>query len=58
MLLLKSAKITWNPTAMGAASRVVKTSIRVSLGLGTSLGRYNIVSDKNIGSRGLDLVVY
>jgi len=50
--------MTWNPTAIGVALRVARTSIRVSLGSGTFLGRCDIVSDKNISSRGLDLVVY
>ena len=49
--------MTWNPTAIGAALRVVRTAIRVSLGLKT-LERYNIVGDKNISSKGLDLVIY
>ena len=57
-LLSKSVEMTWNLTVMGAALRVTRMAIRVSLGLGTSLGRYNIVNNKNIGSRGLDLVVY
>ena len=43
---------------MGAALRVAKIAMRVSLGLRTSLGRYNIVNNKNISSRGLDLMVY
>jgi len=43
---------------MGAALRVIKIAIRVSLGSGTSLGRYNMVSNKNVSSGGLDLVVY
>ena len=43
---------------MGAALRVLRIAIKVFLGLGTSLGRYNIVSNKNVGSGGLDLVVY
>jgi len=57
-LSLKLVLRTWNLTATRAALRVVKVAIRVSLELGTSLGRYNIVSDKNISSGGLDLVVY
>jgi len=50
--------MTWNSIAMGVALKVVRMSIRVSLGLGTSLKRYDIVNNKNIGFRGLDLVVY
>ena len=57
-LLSKSVEMTWNLTVMGAALKVIRMAIRVSLGLKTSLGRYNIVNNKNIGSRGLNLVVY